>query len=117
EDLGLGALSDREHRDHRRDAEQDAERRERRAQLVVPHRLDGGAHRERDMRRKRAPQLRETLSVELHVVSPSWRRERRRPALSTRAWPARASRAPFAAPVRRRPRASSSVPLWIPAGG
>ena len=39
EDLLLGAVADREHRDHRRDAEQDAERRQARAQLVVRHRL------------------------------------------------------------------------------
>ena len=43
EDLLLGAVADREHRDHRRDAEQDAERREARAQLVVPDRLGRGA--------------------------------------------------------------------------
>ena len=45
EDLLLGAVADGEHGDHRRDAEQNAERREARAQLVVRHRLGGGAAR------------------------------------------------------------------------
>ena len=45
EDLLLGAVADGEHRDDRRDAEEDAERREARAQLVVRHRLGRGASR------------------------------------------------------------------------
>ena len=45
EDLLLGAVADREHRDHRRDAEQDAERREAGAQLVVRDRFGRRAAR------------------------------------------------------------------------
>ena len=43
ENFLLGAVADREHRDDRRDAEQNAERREPRAQLVVGDRLSRGA--------------------------------------------------------------------------
>ena len=41
EDLGLGALADGQHGDHRGDAEQDAERSEGGAERVVANRLEG----------------------------------------------------------------------------
>ena len=51
QDLLLGALADGEHRDHRGHAEQDAERSEAGAELVVPHRLQRGAKPEGPVRR------------------------------------------------------------------
>ncbi len=57
EDFTLGALSDREHRNHGGDAEQDAQRGERSPQLVVLHRFDRRAHAESNVRDELAAQL------------------------------------------------------------
>ena len=50
EDLLLGALADGEHGDHRRDAEENPERRQAGAQFVVRHRAHGNAHAEQHVR-------------------------------------------------------------------
>src|SRR6185437_15708954 len=54
EDLLLRAGADRQHRDHRRHTEQDAERREARAQLVVRNGFRRRAGAEGDVREQRA---------------------------------------------------------------
>ena len=57
EDFPLGALPDREHRNDGGDAEQDAQRGEGSAQLVVLHGFDRRAHAESDVRDELAAQL------------------------------------------------------------
>src|SRR5688572_103588 len=66
EDLLLGTLADGEHRDDGCDAEEDAQRGEAGAQLVVADGIDGDAHTEQDVRDELPAQLREPFTCEPH---------------------------------------------------
>jgi hypothetical protein len=79
ENLLLGALSDREHRDHRRDAEQNAERCQPGTHPVVRDRVERDPHRRQRVRAERRAELGQGIQTEWHATASSSCPEPREP--------------------------------------